>query len=315
VSVTKITDNIYFLKGLRSSNIYFFNYKKRAIIDTGYFEEFDSNYKIFLDNGFDLKKVDYIINTHSHGDHNGANALLKKYNPSIKIYASDETSIYQKRRDDYNLFSDSEDNFDNYKIDIELGDNSTIDLGDCELKVIKTKGHTIDSISLYLESENILFSGDTVYNRVIPQIDYYQDLFISLKELNISYQKLLNLNLKTIYTGHGEAITNPNENLDYCIKKMRRFERDIELPLINNLIPSIQFLISKYKTNDKKLITENIYNNLFKLKKIFYLDENRFDKVIEKAFSLMRAINIIKVEDDKIYLVGKLNEYFGNIKN
>ena len=98
MKLQKIADKIYFLKGLRSSNIYFFDYEKKAIIDTGYSEEFDDNYNKFLNNEIDLKNIDYIINTHSHGDHNGGNSRLKLMNPNIKVFSSNETKIYQERR-------------------------------------------------------------------------------------------------------------------------------------------------------------------------------------------------------------------------
>ena len=213
-----------------------------------------------------------------------------------------------------NLFAESEDAFENYEVDIELEENDIIDLEGAVLKVIKTKGHTTDSISLYFENENILFSGDSVYNRVVVQLDYYQDLALSLEQLFVTYQKLYALNLKTIFTGHGDPIENPNENFDYCLKKMKRFQKDMDLTLINNLIPSVQFFISKISSNERTVITKNIYNDLLKLKKVFDIDENKFNKIIEKTFSLMRILNIIRVEGDKIYLAAGLNEYFGSIK-
>ncbi|HPO49572.1 MAG TPA: MBL fold metallo-hydrolase [Spirochaetota bacterium] len=315
MTLEKINDNIFFLKGLRSSNIYYFNYEKKAIIDSGYFEEFDNNYKTFLENGVDLKNIDYIINTHSHGDHNGGNAALKKLNPKIKVLSSNETKNFQNRRNKMNLFSDSEDAFEYYEVENELEEGEIVDLGGEKLKILKTKGHTTDSISIYVENMNVLFSGDCVYNKVVVQLDYYQDLKISLNELFSTYEKLSKLDIKTIYTGHGDPIANPSENFSYCMRKMRRFEKDMELALINNLIPSVQFFISKIESNERTIIVKNIYDNLIKLKKIIDIDENKFNKIIEKTISLMRLLNIIKVEGDKIFLASKLNEYFGNISN
>jgi len=314
VKITKINDYIYFFYGLRSSNIYYFDCDKKAIIDTGYGEESDLIYNTFLNSGINLNKIDYIINTHSHGDHNGLNSYIKKNNPRVKIFSSNKTDEYQSLRDKYKFFLDSEDSFGNYDIDIQLNNNDIIDLGNSNLKVIETKGHTIDSISLYLKNENILFSGDTVYNRIIPQLDYYQDFDLSLKELEESYNKIISLNPKIIFTGHGDSITNPNENLNYCLKKLKRFEKDRELILVNNLIPSIQFYLSNKQINDKELVIQTFFDNLVKIKKNLKIDESRYEKVIEKSLSLMKMLNIIKIDNNKIYLTTKLNEYFATTR-
>lgn len=47
--------------------------------------------------------------------------------------------------------------------DSRLNDEDLIHVGDLEFKVIHTPGHTKGGISLYLENEKILFSGDTMF--------------------------------------------------------------------------------------------------------------------------------------------------------
>ena len=47
--------------------------------------------------------------------------------------------------------------------DSRLNDEDLIHVGDLEFKVIHTPGHTKGGISLYSESEKILFSGDTMF--------------------------------------------------------------------------------------------------------------------------------------------------------
>ena len=78
IKLEKIDSNIYLLKGKISSNIYFLDFEKKVIIDTGHPVEYKKNYEIFKQNSFPLENIDYIINTHSHGDHVGANVFLKK---------------------------------------------------------------------------------------------------------------------------------------------------------------------------------------------------------------------------------------------
>jgi 7,8-dihydropterin-6-yl-methyl-4-(beta-D-ribofuranosyl)aminobenzene 5'-phosphate synthase len=63
---------------------------KRILFDTG------NNAQIFEQNvkaaGVDLKKLDFVIMSHRHGDHMGGLAYLLKVNPTVKIYAPKERS-------------------------------------------------------------------------------------------------------------------------------------------------------------------------------------------------------------------------------
>ena len=63
---------------------------KRILFDTG------NNAKIFEHNvkatGVDLKKLDFVVMSHRHGDHMGGLAYLLKVNPTVKIYAPKERS-------------------------------------------------------------------------------------------------------------------------------------------------------------------------------------------------------------------------------
>jgi len=63
---------------------------KRILFDTG------NNAKIFEHNvkavGVDLRKLDFVVMSHRHGDHMGGLAYLLKVNPTVTIYAPKERS-------------------------------------------------------------------------------------------------------------------------------------------------------------------------------------------------------------------------------
>jgi len=63
---------------------------KRILFDTG------NNSQIFEHNvkaaGVDLRKLDFVVMSHRHGDHMGGLAYLLKVNPTVKIYAPKERS-------------------------------------------------------------------------------------------------------------------------------------------------------------------------------------------------------------------------------
>lgn len=86
--------------------------------------------------------------------------------------------------------------------DSRLDDGDLIHLGKLEFKVIHTPGHTKGGSSLYLESQKLLFSGDTLFRGTWGRTDLptsnIEEIMKSIEE------KIMPLPDETIvYPGHG----------------------------------------------------------------------------------------------------------------
>jgi glyoxylase-like metal-dependent hydrolase (beta-lactamase superfamily II) len=95
----------------------------------------------------------------------------------------------------------------------------------CDLRVVGTPGHTADSLSLLLEADDALLTGDTVLGRGTAVIaaggglgDYLQTLD-ELRALADSSGRSGKLNL--LLPGHGPILKNPAATLDYYISHRR----------------------------------------------------------------------------------------------
>ena len=76
-------------------------------------------------------------------------------------------------------------------------------------EIIKTKGHTGDSVTFYFKEENVMFTGDFLFKESIGRTDLGGNIF-DMKE---SIEKIKKYPNVTIYPGHGEKTT-----LNYEIK-------------------------------------------------------------------------------------------------
>ncbi|MBX2975299.1 MAG: MBL fold metallo-hydrolase [Ignavibacteriaceae bacterium] len=143
--------------------------------------------------GVGKKQIDAIVLTHNHFDHIGGTAPIKdKFNATV--YANIKT---------------------NSLVDKILKDEDIIRMADCDFRVIHTPGHSTDSISLYCEKSQALFSGDTTLFIRDTNSSYTQDYFETIK-------KLSKLKIKAIYPGHGDPITeDPEGIIKYTLKNLR----------------------------------------------------------------------------------------------
>lgn len=147
-------------------------------------------------------KLKYIFLTHCHGDHiAGVTELKNRCGGKVLIH-----------RDDAEGLDNADINLSGYiglpRIELEpdsrVDDNDLIHLGELQLKVIHTPGHTKGGASLYIESEKCLFTGDTLFRGTWGRTDLPTG---SLDDIMDSItKKLLVLPDETIvYPGHGKS--------------------------------------------------------------------------------------------------------------
>lgn len=146
-------------------------------------------------NGFSLK---FIINTHGHGDHIGANGI---FGVPIYIHSLDKDFLTNPGKNLSLLFMTNIKSPPAARL-LEGGD--MLDIGNFKLKVLHTPGHTPGSISLVLDG--IAFTGDTLFNNGVGRTDF--DYGDERALLNSIRKKLFSLADQTIiYPGHGESST------------------------------------------------------------------------------------------------------------
>lgn len=177
--------------------------KEGCIIDPG--DNGEELYKFVESSDIKLK---YIINTHCHFDHIGGNKILKeKTSAQLAIHKSEQ--ILLERADiGAKLWGF---NIDPSPLpDVYLNDGDILKVGNIDIQVIHTPGHSPGGICLKVE--DIIITGDTLFAGGIGRTDFpggsYEDLIKSIKEKLFIYP-----NNTKIYPGHGPASTIENEKI------------------------------------------------------------------------------------------------------
>lgn len=147
--------------------------------------------------------VRYVLNTHCHFDHMGANAdVLAATGALLALHAADLPIL--QARGGATWFGVP------VKAspppDVELVDGQTLEVGTLRLQVMHTPGHSPGSVTFYLQEEAAAFDGDVLFAMGIGRTDLpggdWDTLMRSIREV------LFTLPDETaLYPGHGPSTT------------------------------------------------------------------------------------------------------------
>lgn len=108
------------------------------------------------------KPIDYMINTHIHGDHIGNNHVFGKDGAKIVSHENLRKSLEKKKEND---------GPESFPV-LTFSDRMTIHLnGDAAQIMHFAHAHTDGDAVVYFEKDNVLHTGDIMFNNVFPFID------------------------------------------------------------------------------------------------------------------------------------------------
>jgi glyoxylase-like metal-dependent hydrolase (beta-lactamase superfamily II) len=147
--------------------------------------------------------IRYVLNTHCHFDHIGANAEIVTTTAALLALHPAELPILQARGGAA-LFGVPVK--ESPLPDLELEDGQVLEVGVLRFQVLYTPGHSPGGATFYLEEEGVAFDGDVLFAMGIGRTDLpggdWDTLMSSIREV------LFGLPDETIlYPGHGPETT------------------------------------------------------------------------------------------------------------
>ncbi len=169
---------------------------KAAVIDPGA----EGERIIFALDSF---SPEVILATHGHLDHIGQVGFLRR---ELDI------PFYMNKRDEFLInndifpgFSEMIDAYPCPKPDKYISEGDIIKIGNSQLKVIETPGHTPGGVCFFDEKNKVLIAGDTLFRGSVGRTDLPGG---NSEELMKSLKRLMELPEDTVvYCGHGPSTT------------------------------------------------------------------------------------------------------------
>ena len=145
----------------------------------------------------------YVLVTHAHQSHVQALPLLKqKFGATFCLHEYEYQHLKETDVDT--------------EPDRILNDNDTLKLGNLNIRVLLTAGHTKGSVCFWIKEADALFSGSTLLKKGYGQIwgpSSMSLMHFSLKRLGSTIPAQT-----TIYTGRGELTKMANEGWIHCMR-------------------------------------------------------------------------------------------------
>lgn len=112
----------------------------------------------------------YIIDTHGHFDHVGANGVLKDALGCPVAIHQDDEGLLECAHDQAIMFGVKTSR--QPKPDVHLKDGDDIAFGSLRMRVIHTPGHTRGGVCLHMREQKVLFTGDTLFAGSVGRTDF-----------------------------------------------------------------------------------------------------------------------------------------------
>ncbi len=239
----KVTEEVYYIPGqdgfMPDAHAYVLgrpSSQDLSIIDAGLVGKGKYKIQSIRKEGIELSAIKRVIMTHTHLDHIGCLAEIRKELPGVEVWAhrleadlleqGDERAVYGMNmfktlcQVQFRLKSGAF----KFKVDRKLDGGETLNLGGAAWEVFHIPGHSMGSIGLYHRSQKVLIPGDVAYaDHAIGRFDLYG---ANPSDLKKSLNRLAELDVDILLPGHNQIVKGLPK--DYLSKTLRQWESYLE---------------------------------------------------------------------------------------
>lgn len=231
-----------------SNNIVFRGRDETALVDTGYGRHASQTLDLVA-HALAGRPLARIVNTHTHSDHIGGNAALKRRYPGVRITVPVGDAGVIERWDETALhLTTMGQECERFGFDDTFAGGDTLQLGDLAWRVVASPGHHMASLMLYCAEARILISADALWENgfgvIFPEIDGEPaSLGQAFAAQLATLEAIAKLDVGLVIPGHGAPFTGAAAALERAFGRLEYFTRNPERHARNGVKVALSFLL------------------------------------------------------------------------
>jgi glyoxylase-like metal-dependent hydrolase (beta-lactamase superfamily II) len=213
---------------LSANNVLCVDGDRATLVDSGYVSHAEQTVAL-VRTALDGRRLERVINTHSHSDHIGGNAALQAaFACRIGVPAGLHAAIADWDEDAL-LLSPLGQQACRFQHDELIGAGCAIEMGGLIWQTLAVPGHDMEALAFYNPERRLLISGDALWENgfgvVFPELLGEAD---GLAATRATLDRLARLPIDTVIPGHGSPFTAVDDALDRAFRRLELFETQID---------------------------------------------------------------------------------------
>lgn len=213
---------------LSANNILFFDGDDATLVDSGYVTHAAQTVDL-VGHALRGRRLERLINTHSHSDHIGGNAALQaKFGCAIVVPAGLHASVAEWDENAL-LLSPLGQQAARFQHDSLIGAGDRLEMGGLEWQALAVPGHDMEALAYYNPERRILISGDALWENgfgvIFPELLGEADGLASTKA---TLEMLSRLPIDVVIPGHGSPFGAVDAAFERAFRRVDSFAADID---------------------------------------------------------------------------------------
>lgn len=213
---------------LSSNNIVFHEGGEATLVDSGYLTHADQTLAL-VERALGGRTLTRLINTHSHSDHIGGNASVRRAHGCRILVPEGMAPAVRDWDEDALLLSSAYQQAEPFAFDATLAPGDELEMGGIAWQALHAPGHDMHALAYYAPHERILISGDALWR------DGFGVMFAELHgdpsglpAQRRTLEMLRELDVGTVIPGHGAPFGDFAAALERAFQRLAAFEQSPE---------------------------------------------------------------------------------------
>lgn len=226
--VARLPDSLELIERgwLSANNVLGFEGERAVLVDSGYVSHAGQTVDL-LRHALDGRRLERLINTHSHSDHIGCNAAVQRaFGCDITVPAGMAPAVAEWNEEAL-LLSIAAQDAERFGFDDTLSPGDRFEMGALEWQAYAAPGHDMDALVYHNPERRLLISGDALWR------DGFGILFVEvlgtadgLAATRATLEAIGRLAVDLVLPGHGAAFVEFDDAMMRAFARLRAFEED-----------------------------------------------------------------------------------------